>query len=297
MDLGPTFVASGLLSGLGTALSNQIAQQGVMERDAARMQLEHQNRLSENQQASDLAARNQGQIEAQRAQDEQTLEQQREGSAQQIAQKRIDAEAPLRQAQTDEARGRANYFNAFAKATASGARWNRTGISGGTEFERLTARLATLPPEDEDLRPIITNRIQKLAGGMSSGQVTDMARKAALADAQLNRDNFSGDPDGLAGYQQQRFQYWKQIYTPSTSPRSTPSAASASGGVAPSAPAPSMPAAPRTSVQPSPAPPPTAPRQGTQANPWRPTTNADFARIRSGEVYVNPADGRLYKKN
>lgn len=41
---------------------------------------------------------------------------------------------------------------------------------------------------------------------------------------------------------------------------------------------------------------PSDPHQGTRADPHRPMTPQDFANLKSGEWYVNPADGKPYEK-
>lgn len=39
------------------------------------------------------------------------------------------------------------------------------------------------------------------------------------------------------------------------------------------------------------------PGAGTQERPYRPTTQEEFEKIASGAIYLNPADGKLYRKN
>lgn len=155
-----------------------------------------------------------------------------------------------------------------------------------------------------------------LIKAMSEDQRKDLVRKAAQAEVKGDKSLIEGDERDKA--MNKAMKRWSKFYGvefDDTPPPEPPKPAvkpnfferNFGGGSssAPAAPAaqPAPPAPPAPSAQPAPQAPQIKPSvnvlpgsQGTQQNPYKPTTANDLQNLPAGVIYMNPADGKLYRK-
>lgn len=100
---------------------------------------------------------------------------------------------------SEERRARADWYKS--------GRGGPGGRSGGTEFERLSTKLAEMD-DDDPMRPMVEDRLHALTKGMSD----DQRKSAAALRAQADARNSTAVGDKRDKYQEERLRHWERFY-------------------------------------------------------------------------------------